>query len=99
MLDISHEQHQDWLIKNRLPILYSSILHWLADKGNLGIIITLNITIIGVFMMSITGHGTSVRVLAQYLVSCGMFGVLGGLINWIALKLLFVKIPGIYGSG
>ena len=99
VLDISQEHHQDWLIRNRLPLLYASILHWLSDKGNLGIIITLHITIIGVFMMSVTTAGSSTRTFAQYLVSCGMFGVIGGLANWIALRILFIKIPGIYGSG
>lgn len=94
-----NEQHQDHVIRNRLPLMYGRIFHWLSDKGNFGIIITLNISIIGLFMLSLTEVHTFWRTLAQYLVSCGMFGVVGGFVNWLALNILFVKIPGICGSG
>ena len=29
----------------------------------------------------------------------GLFGFAGGITNWIAIKMLFDEIPGVYGSG
>jgi hypothetical protein len=79
--------------------VYGRTLHWLSDKGNLGIILTLHIGIIGLFMLSLTDVNSFWRPLARYLLSCGMFGVAGGLVNWVALNILFVKVPGVCGSG
>ncbi|XP_032234561.2 uncharacterized protein LOC5509698 [Nematostella vectensis] len=92
-------KRQDLLIQNRLPLLYRSILVWLEDKGNLGILITLHIAIIGVFMLTLTAKKTVFRVIAQNLVSCGILGMAGGMTNWLALKFIFIRIPGVYGSG
>ena len=35
----------------------------------------------------------------QYVYNCGMFAFSGGVTNWIAIKMLFDKVPGLYGSG
>jgi len=36
---------------------------------------------------------------ADYLTSVGIFALSGGLTNWLAVKMLFDKVPGLYGSG
>ena len=35
----------------------------------------------------------------QYILAFGLFGFAGGITNWLAIKMLFDKIPGLYGSG
>jgi hypothetical protein len=35
----------------------------------------------------------------KYLLAFGLFGFAGGMTNWLAVKMLFDKIPLIYGSG
>lgn len=35
----------------------------------------------------------------RYLLSIGLFSLSGGLTNWIAIQMLFYKIPLVYGSG
>ena len=36
---------------------------------------------------------------AKFVLSIGLFGFSGGITNWLAVKMLFDEIPGIYGSG
>ena len=35
----------------------------------------------------------------KYLLSFGLFSFAGGITNWLAIKMLFDRIPGLYGSG
>jgi hypothetical protein len=35
----------------------------------------------------------------NYVLAIGVFGIAGGITNWLAVKMLFDKIPGLYGSG
>jgi len=35
----------------------------------------------------------------NYVLAVGVFGFAGGITNWLAVKMLFDKIPGLYGSG
>lgn len=35
----------------------------------------------------------------KYLLSFGLFGFAGGFTNWLAVKMLFDRIPGLIGSG
>jgi hypothetical protein len=42
---------------------------------------------------------TQIVLLLQYILSFGVFAFSGGLTNWIAIRMLFEKIPGLKGSG
>lgn len=33
------------------------------------------------------------------MLSCGLFALSGGLTNWLAVKMLFDRVPGLVGSG
>lgn len=35
----------------------------------------------------------------RYILAFGLFGFAGGVTNWLAVKMLFDEIPGVYGSG
>ncbi|MGY8696849.1 MAG: DUF445 domain-containing protein, partial [Verrucomicrobiia bacterium] len=34
-----------------------------------------------------------------YVMSAGLFSLSGALTNWLAVHMLFEKVPGLYGSG
>ena len=36
---------------------------------------------------------------AAYILSMGLFGFAGGITNWLAVYMLFERVPGLYGSG
>lgn len=36
---------------------------------------------------------------AKYILSGGLFSFAGGMTNWLAVKMLFDRIPGLIGSG
>jgi uncharacterized membrane protein YheB (UPF0754 family) len=36
---------------------------------------------------------------SKYILSFGLFGIAGGITNWIAIQMLFDEIPFLYGSG
>lgn len=62
--------------------------------GNIANLIGLIVLIIGFVLKSM-----KIRPLDQYVYNCGMFAFSGGVTNWIAIKMLFDKVPGLYGSG
>jgi len=77
----------------------------LTDKGNLFCIITFILMILGIIMIAyedVNAAGYK-RVLfihvPRYVLSFGLFGFAGGFTNWIAIQMLFYKIPFVYGSG
>ncbi len=36
---------------------------------------------------------------APWVLAAGLFGFAGGITNWLAVKMLFDRVPGLYGSG
>ncbi len=66
------------------------------NKSLLTNVIALLVILIGYFVMKM---GESQRVIAEYLLSAGYFSLSGALTNWLAIYMLFERIPGIYGSG
>jgi len=66
------------------------------NKGNNSNILTFFIMIIGILLRVFLGHDS---VVAKYILSFGLFGFSGGITNWLAIKMLFDKIPFLYGSG
>lgn len=71
---------------------------WEEQKnyGNYSNICTFLVTLVGLYMRFTFG---SEDLATRYILSYGLMGFAGGLTNAIAVKMLFDKIPGIYGSG
>lgn len=60
------------------------------DKSLLTNLIALLIVIAGLFL---TGEPR------PYVLNTGLFALSGGITNWLAIHMLFEKVPGFYGSG
>jgi len=66
-----------------------------SNKGDFSNLVTFCIMCAGVLLRRIfPGWG-----LAKYVLSFGLFGYAGGFTNWLAIKMLFDRIPFMYGSG
>mmetsp|Transcript_25495 Transcript_25495/g.33311 ORF Transcript_25495/g.33311 Transcript_25495/m.33311 type:complete len:328 (+) Transcript_25495:184-1167(+) len=66
-----------------------------SNKGDVSNFITFCIMWAGIFVY----HFFPDFVLGKYILSIGLFGFAGGITNWLAIKMLFEKIPFLYGSG
>ena len=66
-----------------------------ANKGNISNVATFVVMCLGIVL-----H-ISFRTFVpwKYLLSFGLFGFAGGFTNWLAVKMLFDRIPGLAGSG
>lgn len=51
--------------------------------------------IVGIVLQVIYGNTLAV----SYILGFGLFGFAGGVTNWLAVKMLFDRIPGLIGSG
>lgn len=47
----------------------------------------------------LTLHPAGWSALACYFLSAGLFGFIGGFTNWLAIAMVFTKVPFLYGSG
>ena len=61
------------------------------EKGRLSNSITFLMLILGVFY-------TPDIIYAEWILAAGLFGFAGGITNWLAVKMLFDRIPFLYGS-
>ena len=63
------------------------------EKGNVSNLISLGVLVVGIVgsMEGITGN--------EWVLAAGLFGFAGGVTNWLAVKMLFDKVPLLYGSG
>jgi hypothetical protein len=81
------------------PYRYNRTL-WsdVTEKGNLSNILSALLFFVGWLLMYVipTTKGTE---FSKYVLSFGLFGFSGGITNWLAVKMLFDKIPFLYGSG
>ena len=68
---------------------------WVPNKGDASNIFTLVVMVLGL-VFSLTGAD---REVTKYTLAFGLFGFAGGVTNWLAVKMLFDRIPGLYGSG
>jgi len=66
-----------------------------CTKGSVSNYITFVILLISVFLYAALGKVQPI----PYILSFGLFGFAGGFTNWLAVKMLFDKIPFLYGSG
>jgi len=74
---------------------YKARVKRLFTKGNVANGITFIIMIIGLVLVAIWPNTLPY----QYILAFGLFGFAGGITNWLAIKMLFDKIPGLIGSG
>jgi len=74
---------------------YKARVKRLFTKGNVANAITFIIMIIGLVLVAIWPNTLPY----QYILAFGLFGFAGGITNWLAIKMLFDKIPGLIGSG
>ena len=60
-------------------------------KGNVSNLISFSLFCLGLYARA-TGWGA-------WVLAAGLFGLAGGTTNWLAVKMLFDKVPLLYGSG
>eukprot|EP00899_Mesostigma_viride_P003444 jgi/Mesvir1/130/Mv07793-RA.1 len=69
----------------------------LGDWAN---IIAFLIMLWGIYLrMHSTDEEWAGCLMCRLILAFGLFGFAGGITNWIAVKMLFDKVPGLYGSG
>lgn len=66
-----------------------------VHKGNVSNFVAFVIMIIGIVLVAIWPRVTPY----QFILAFGLFGFAGGVTNSLAIKMLFDRIPGVYGSG
>ncbi|KAL5272267.1 hypothetical protein ACHWQZ_G000475 [Mnemiopsis leidyi] len=69
-----------------------------TDKGNIALAFSILIICIGSTSMFAVKNPVSDDA-GKFLMSIGLFAFSGGFTNWIAIQMLFYKIPLVYGSG
>ncbi|KAI8484161.1 uncharacterized protein LOC144912127 isoform X2 [Branchiostoma floridae x Branchiostoma belcheri] len=80
------------------PNFPQRISNFVRDKGNISLIITFVVTTIALTLFLLV-QDVSGRQVVSYFLSGGLFGFAGGFTNWLAVVMLFTRIPGVYGSG
>ena len=63
----------------------------IVEKGRVSNTITFLMLLLGLI-------GTPEIVHADWLLAAGLFGFAGGFTNWLAVKMLFDRVPFLYGS-
>ena len=66
-----------------------------SNKGDTSNCLAFLIMLVGVVLNS----NFPTVAFTKYLLSFGLFSFAGGITNWLAIKMLFDRIPGLYGSG
>ena len=61
-------------------------------KGNLSNLVSFVLLIAGLATVETTSWGS-------WVLAAGLFGFAGGITNWLAVKMLFDRVPLLYGSG
>mmetsp|Transcript_25627 Transcript_25627/g.84371 ORF Transcript_25627/g.84371 Transcript_25627/m.84371 type:complete len:307 (-) Transcript_25627:141-1061(-) len=69
------------------------------EKGNISNMVTFAVMIAGLAMRFGMDQDWEDNIAGRYLLAFGLFGFAGGVTNWLAVKMLFDEIPGVYGSG
>ena len=75
----------------------------MLDKGTVSNLISLAVLLVGLALSlaAVSEAALPVWVLlaAPWLLAAGVFGFAGGTTNWLAVRMLFDKVPLLYGSG
>mmetsp|Transcript_12404 Transcript_12404/g.15383 ORF Transcript_12404/g.15383 Transcript_12404/m.15383 type:complete len:328 (+) Transcript_12404:182-1165(+) len=70
------------------------------NKGNVSNIIALFMMILGLALYEgQDGRNGNAEVYSKYILSAGLFSFAGGITNWLAIKMLFDRVPFLIGSG
>jgi len=65
------------------------------NKGTLSNVSTFLIMLIGIILTRLAPEA----IIGQFIFNFGLFGFSGGITNWLAIRMLFDRIPLLYGSG
>ena len=65
----------------------------LFEKGNVSNLVSFTLLLIGLAGRSVVVPGS------DWILAAGLFGFAGGVTNWLAVKMLFDRVPLLYGSG
>ena len=74
----------------------------ISDKAIVSLVITSLIVVVGVALAALAGGlqlPNWVITLSAYIISAGVFGLASGGTNWVAILMLFFRIPPLIGSG
>jgi len=69
------------------------------SRGNNAVYINFIVMIVGIVIVFTSVCGTGSAAFGRYTMSFGLFGLAGGVTNWVAVYMLFEKVPYLYGSG
>ncbi|KAL9975138.1 hypothetical protein ACROYT_G012259 [Oculina patagonica] len=70
--------------------------------GCISIVITFFLLVIGSILVTVYKHKNekkAVKIACEMLTAAGLFGFIGGVTNWLGIKLIFNRIPGLFFSG
>eukprot|EP01104_Vermistella_antarctica_P020306 TRINITY_DN8643_c0_g1_i1.p1 TRINITY_DN8643_c0_g1~~TRINITY_DN8643_c0_g1_i1.p1 ORF type:complete len:352 (+),score=104.08 TRINITY_DN8643_c0_g1_i1:336-1391(+) len=74
---------------------YNNHVKTYINKGFISNFITFWIMVVGITMRLVVPD----LIASRFVLAIGLFGFSGGITNWLAIKMLFDRIPGVYGSG
>ena len=66
-------------------------------KGNVSNLVSLALLTVGLYYAR--EAAAEPHAWAEWVLAAGLFGLAGGITNWLAVKMLFDKVPLLYGSG
>lgn len=74
------------------------------EKGTVSNLISATVLVIGLVLTLLRERGEAALPVALdsaavWLLAVGLFGFAGGITNWLAVKMLFDRVPLLYGSG
>jgi len=92
-------------VKPKPPCGSKKWFFYYCNPGDVSNIIGLIIAVIGLLMKYVNNPTTDSddcgreSCAYEYILGTGLFAVSGGVTNWVAIKMLFNKVPGLYGTG
>ncbi|XP_031552060.1 uncharacterized protein LOC116289312 [Actinia tenebrosa] len=79
------------------------ICHCQCNKSSVSTFLSFFMMVLGIILVPVLKEETTptrnVRVVCQVIRAAGLFGFTGGVTNWIAVKLIFSRIPRLFCSG
>mmetsp|Transcript_7830 Transcript_7830/g.10746 ORF Transcript_7830/g.10746 Transcript_7830/m.10746 type:complete len:313 (-) Transcript_7830:213-1151(-) len=96
LIGMKNEEAKESAMQSGLMIEEPTFTEVWCEKGFISNVITFVILIIGLLMRIGSSENNT---FARYVLTFGLFGFSGGVTNWLAVKMLFDKIPFLYGSG
>ena len=69
------------------------------EKGRVSNLASFALLVAGVVASSEAAAGTAWSQVGPWILAAGLFGFAGGITNWLAVKMLFDRVPLLWGSG